>query len=111
MMLRIDIEEGSLQAGVLGLVLALVEIIKDALKTQALRRIEGGDLSEDEIERLGDALMELEQSVTQIKSDKNLQTAVQEIRNGLDDAISEIVEMLDPIRWVEEHESEQAERL
>jgi len=38
----IDIDERNLKHGVLGLVVALVEIIKDALRLQALKRMEGG---------------------------------------------------------------------
>jgi hypothetical protein len=104
--MRIDIDEGNLQAGVLGLVLALVEIIQDALKTQALRRIEGGDLDDDEIERLGNALMDLEQTVTKIKVEQNLQSAVEQIRTGLDDVINEVVDIFNPQGWVEESDSE-----
>ena len=48
--MRINIEEGDLKQGVLGLVLALVDIIKNALKTQARLRIEGGSLSEEQEE-------------------------------------------------------------
>ena len=49
----VDIDEKSLKHGVLGLVIALVEIIKDALQLQAVRRMEGGSLTEEEMERLG----------------------------------------------------------
>jgi len=104
--MRIDIDDGNLQAGILGLVLALVEIIQDALKTQALRRIESGDLNDDEIERLGNSLMELEQGIMKIKAEQNLQSAVEQIRNGLDDVITEVVDLFNPEGWVEENDSE-----
>ena len=41
----IDIDEKNLKHGVLGLVIALVEIIKDTLKLQAVKRMEGGSLT------------------------------------------------------------------
>jgi hypothetical protein len=38
----VDIDEKGLKQGVLGLVVALVEIIKDALQLEAMKRMEGG---------------------------------------------------------------------
>ncbi|MDI6640389.1 MAG: gas vesicle protein K, partial [Methanocellales archaeon] len=63
----VDIDEDNLKQGILGLVIALVEIIKDALEEQALRRIEGGSLTEEEVERLGEALMDLDEALESIK--------------------------------------------
>jgi Gas vesicle protein K/Gas vesicle protein len=45
--------------GLAGLVLALVELIRQLLERQAVRRMEGGSLTEEEVERMGRALMEL----------------------------------------------------
>ena len=41
----IKVDEDNLKQGLLGLVVALVEIIKEALERQALRRIETGRLT------------------------------------------------------------------
>ena len=41
--MRIDIKENDLKQGILGLVLALVEVIRDTLEIQALRRMESAD--------------------------------------------------------------------
>jgi len=82
MVLKID--EKNLKQGVLGLVLALVEIIRDALRHQAIRRMEGGRLSEEEVERLGCALMELDEAIEQIIKEQGLGEAVQSARNSLD---------------------------
>ena len=59
----VDIDEKSLKHGVLGLVIALVEIIRDALKLQAMKRMESGSLTDKEVERLGEALMELDSAI------------------------------------------------
>ena len=45
--------------GLAGLVLALVELIRQLLERQAIRRMEGGALTEEEVERMGQALLEL----------------------------------------------------
>jgi len=51
----------------LGLIVALVEIIKEALERQALRRIESGKLSADEEARLSEALADLDEALEHIK--------------------------------------------
>ncbi|MGN6404551.1 gas vesicle protein K, partial [Sinomonas sp.] len=61
--LRID--EDNLTAGLLTLVVTLVEIIQEALETQAVRRIEGGTLTAEEQERLGNALLQLDEAMAQ----------------------------------------------
>ena len=65
----IDIDEGNLKQGLLGLVIAVVEIVKDALATQAFKRVENGRLSEAEMERLGEALCDLDVALAQIKEE------------------------------------------
>ena len=57
--MAIEIDEDNLKHGVLGLVMAIVEVVRDALQIQALKRAESGMLSDEEMNRLGDALMEL----------------------------------------------------
>jgi len=102
----LDIDEGNLKQGMLGLVIALVEIIKDALKTQAFKRMESGRLSEEEMNRLGEALMELDIAINQIKEEHGVAEAVQSVRDGLDDIVDEVVDkMVNPERWREELET------
>ncbi|MFZ5649720.1 MAG: gas vesicle protein GvpK [Bacillota bacterium] len=102
--MHIDVNDNDLKQGVLGLVFALVDIIKDTLKIQAYRRMDGGSLSEDEVERLGLAIMDLEEALESIKIDQNLIDVVESIKEGLDDAINEIVDTLNPARWVDDDE-------
>ncbi|MBU1635570.1 gas vesicle protein K [bacterium] len=49
------------------MVLTLIEIIRKLLERQAIRRVEGGTLSEQEIERLGLTLMKLENKMDELK--------------------------------------------
>lgn len=93
----IDINEDNLKHGVLGLVLALVEIIRDVLKLQAVRRMEGGSLTEEEIERLGRALMELDVAIEQIKEEQGVTESVQNVRDGLDNMVNDVIDkMINP---------------
>jgi len=101
----IDIDEDNLKHGVLGLVLALVEIIRDALKIQALRRMEGGSLTEEEVERLGKALMDLDTAIEEIKEEQGVAEAVQSVRDGLDSIVDDVIDkIVNPERWREEVE-------
>ncbi len=47
--------------------LTLVELIRQLLERQALRRVESGSLTEDEIERLGTTLMRLEERMDELR--------------------------------------------
>ena len=99
----IHIQEDNLKNGVLGLVLAVVEILRDALQNQAHRRIDSGGLSDDEVERLGAALADLDVAIEDIKREQGLQQAVQSVRDGLDDIVNDAVQnVLDPSRWLDE---------
>lgn len=103
----IDLHEGNFKHGILGLVIALVEIIRDALRLQAFRRMEGGSLAEDEIDRLGEALMDLDIALDQIKQEQGISDTVQQVRDGLDDIVDEILDkMLNPDQWAEEYDKQ-----
>jgi len=90
----IDLDEKDLKQGVLALVIALVEIIKDALKLQAIRRMEGGNLSEEEIERLGEALLDLDTAIEEIKQEQGIAESVKSVRDGLDDLVDDVIDRL-----------------
>jgi hypothetical protein len=101
--MTVKIDEGNLKQGLLGLVVALVEIIQEVLERQALRRIEGGRLSDQEMERLGMALSDLNEALDNIKKDNDLEDAVGSVRDGLDQVADEVIDkFLNPRRWAEE---------
>jgi hypothetical protein len=101
----IDIDTDNLKHGVLGLVIALVEIIKDALNLQAIKRMEGGTLSEEEVERLGEALMDLDVAIEEIKKEQGVTESVKSVRDGLDSIVDEVLDkMINPERWNKETE-------
>lgn len=60
---RVDVDPDGVESGLAKLVLALVEFLRQLLERQAVRRMEGGTLSDEEVERMGLALMRLEQKV------------------------------------------------
>jgi len=69
---RVDVDPEGVEHGLAKLVLVLVEFLRQLLERQAVRRMEGGTLSDDEVERMGLALMRLEQKVHEIARDFGL---------------------------------------
>ena len=107
--MAINLDEGNLKDGLLGLVVALVEIIQELLERQALRRMESGSLSDCEVERLGQALSELTEALDKIKSDNNIIDAVQSVRSDLDLAAEDLIDkFLNPASWNEEGQREES---
>lgn len=64
---RIETDEDDIESGVARLVLTLVEFVRQVLEHQAIRRMEGESLSDEEIERLGVALLRLQERLDEIK--------------------------------------------
>jgi len=64
---RIDANPKNVEKGLAKLVLTLVELIRKLLEKQAMRRIEGGSLNEEEIEGIGETLMKLENKMKELK--------------------------------------------
>jgi hypothetical protein len=103
----VDLDEDNFKHGILGLVIALVEIIRDALKLQAFKRMEGGSLTEEEIDRLGRALSDLDVALDEIKEEHGIADTVQSVRDGLDDIVDEVLDkMINPERWAEEYDKQ-----
>ena len=101
----IDIDEDNLKHGVLGLVMALVEVIRDALRIQAFKRMESGILNEEEMNRLGEALMELDIAIEEIKEEQGITESVKGVRDGLDEIVDDVIDrIVNPERWRDEVE-------
>ncbi len=64
---RIDANSKNVEKGLSKLVLTLIELIRKLLEKQAMRRIDAGSLSEEEIERVGETLMKLENKMQELK--------------------------------------------
>ncbi len=56
---RLDLDPETVEQGLGQLVLTIVELVRQLMEKQALRRMESGTLSESDIERLGETLMKL----------------------------------------------------
>ena len=63
---RVDVDPEGVEQGLAKLVLTLVEFLRQLLERQAIRRMDGGTLTDDEIERVGLALMRLEAKIREM---------------------------------------------
>jgi hypothetical protein len=64
---RIEAEPENVERGLAALVLTIVELLRQLMERQALRRVEAGSLDDETIERLGSTLMALEARMTELK--------------------------------------------
>src|SRR4051812_31146038 len=64
---RVNADPERVEQGLAQLVLTVVELLRQLMERQALRRIEGGTLDEEQVERLGVALMRLEERMEYLK--------------------------------------------
>lgn len=92
--MALEVNENNLKQGLLGLVVALVEIIQETLERQAIRRMEGGRLTTGEIERLGNALIELDEALERIKRENGIEKTVKSVRDGLDQIADDVVDKM-----------------
>src|SRR5205085_3212539 len=64
---RINADPERVEQGLARLVLTVIELLRRVLEHQAIRRMDGGSLSDQEIEQLGLALMKLSQRMDDMK--------------------------------------------
>jgi hypothetical protein len=64
---RLETDPEAVERDLVRLVLTLVELVRQLMERQALRRVDAGDLSEEQVERLGLALMRLEEAMTRLR--------------------------------------------
>lgn len=64
---RIDADPESVERGLVSLVLTVVELLRQLMERQALRRVDDGTLSDEQIERIGSTLMALESRMGELR--------------------------------------------
>jgi hypothetical protein len=70
---RVNADPERVEQGLAQLVLTLVELLRQLMERQALRRMEQGTLTDEQIERLGETFMKLEQRMEQLKREFGLE--------------------------------------
>ena len=70
---RVNADPQNVEKGLAQLVLTLIELLRQLMERQAVRRMEGGTLTDDEIERLGQTFMLLEKRMEELKKSFGLE--------------------------------------
>jgi hypothetical protein len=64
---RIRLEPDNVRNGLAQLVLTLVELLRELLERQAIRRMDAGSLTDEEIERMGQTFCRLAEEIERLK--------------------------------------------
>src|SRR5947208_16883175 len=70
---RIGADPESVEKGLAQLVLTLVELLRQLMERQAIRRVDAGQLDDDEVERLGRTFMLLERRMGELREEFGLE--------------------------------------
>ncbi len=69
---RVNADPEHVERGLAQLVLTIVDLLRELMERQALRRMEGGTLGDEEVERLGRAFMRLNERMEELKEEFGL---------------------------------------
>ena len=64
---KINLDPDNAEHGLAQLVLTVIELLRQIVERHAIRRVEGGTLTDQQIEDLGEALMNLEEKMEELK--------------------------------------------
>lgn len=79
---RINADPEKVEQGLARLVLAIVDLVRRLLEKQAIRRIEGGSLSDEQVERLGETFMKLEARMGELRKTFGLKDSDLDLKLG-----------------------------
>jgi hypothetical protein len=95
MRVDVDAEDADTATGLVALVITVLELLVEALEREAVRRIEAGDLDDEEIERVGRTLQEVEAELDRLKDQEGVADATDRLRRDLDGLVADALSHLD----------------
>lgn len=98
---RIDLDPDALGRGLSQIVLVVFDLLRELLERQAVRRMEAGELTDEEVERLGQALRTLRRTFEELRAD---------LADRPDPAADELSAMLAALARVDRPESAPTKR-
>ncbi|PSQ09203.1 protein gvpK [Halobacteriales archaeon QS_5_70_15] len=93
-MTRIDLDGEDAADGLIALVVTIVELLLEVMEREAVRRMESGQLTDEETERLGAQLASIEAEIDRIKADAGIDEDVEDLRARLHDLVDGAVSSL-----------------
>ncbi len=88
-MTEVAVDGDDAASGLVALVVAIVEILVEALEREAVRRMDGDALTDEEVERLGRQLATIEAELDRLATQEGVEDDVRRLRRQLDDAVTE----------------------
>ncbi|MBL1099035.1 gas vesicle protein K [Streptomyces coffeae] len=70
---RVDLDQEAMGRDLVALVLTIVELLRQLMERQALRRIDAGDLTDEQVERIGTTLMLLDRRMAELREQHGLE--------------------------------------
>lgn len=64
---RLPLDQNKVEQGLAKLVLTIIELLRQLMERQAMRRVDSGTLTDDQLEELGITLMRLEEKIEELK--------------------------------------------
>ena len=64
---RVEVDRDGVEKGLASLVLTIVELLRQLMERQALRRVDQGDLTDEQVDRIGTTLMALEEQMNRLR--------------------------------------------
>jgi len=64
---RVEVDRDGVEKGLASLVLTIVELLRQLMERQALRRVDQGDLTDEQVDRIGTTLMALEEQMDKLR--------------------------------------------
>ena len=65
---RINADGTTVEKDLAKLVLSLVDLVRQLMERQAIRRVDAGSLSEDEVERMGETFLKLDRRMAELRT-------------------------------------------
>lgn len=84
-------DEEDVQAGLIALVVTVVDLLVDVLEREAVRRMERDRLTDEEVERLGSQLAAIEAELDRMIEDEGIEDEVDRLRGQLDTIVDDAV--------------------
>lgn len=91
----IDLGSENAADGLVALVVAVLELLVETMEREGVRRMESGQLTDEEVERLGAQFMEIEAEIDRIKEDAGVEQEVESFRAQLDGLVDQAIDRVD----------------